>query len=131
MAAKWGIKLRTEFGNRLNGLNNQFLYPNEAICSKNGYYFLIYQPDGNLVIYERLKEGRVEHWSTKTSGKPAYQAIMQDDGNFVIYGNKDLKTSRIWASESRGNPKTFLQLEDRGNLVIYNNETPIWQSGPQ
>jgi WD40 repeat protein len=126
--ASWGIELHTEFGNRLNGINNQFLGINEAICSKNGYYFLTYQADGNLVIYERLKEGRAKRWSTNTSGKLAYRAIMQDDGNFVVYGNKDLKTSKIWASESRGNPQTYLQLEENGNLVIYNANKILWQS---
>ena len=44
---------------------------------------LMFQTDGNLVIYEY--NGRVR-WSTHTDHTIADSLIVQDDGNLVLYG---------------------------------------------
>lgn len=55
--------------------SNAFSYP----------YKLIYQTDGNLVLYHLNGSVPNPVWSTNTNGKPAWRVYMQDDGNFVVY----------------------------------------------
>ena len=55
----------------------------------NGRYRLVFQGDGNLVLYE----GGHPWWSTKTDRQPTTQCIMQTDGksgDLRIAGPRDL-----------------------------------------
>lgn len=105
-------------GDRLNP--GQTLIPGTQIGSPNGRYRLIYQTDGNLVLYGP----RRALWASDTNGRFPGVAIMQTDGNLVIYG---LRNEVIWSSGTWGNPDSFLIVQDDGNLVIYRPDgTPIW-----
>ena len=53
-----------------------------SISSTDGRYSLVYQGDGNLVLYGPA--GAM--WASNTDGKPVGSVIMQGDGNLVIYG---------------------------------------------
>ncbi len=88
----------------------------EAYYSSNQAYFLIFQSDGNLVIYG--PRGAV--WSVGPRGNGAV-CIMQSDGNLVIYNNG----SPTWWSDTHGNPGAYLVLTDTGNLVIYDRSGSI------
>jgi hypothetical protein len=107
-----------------NLMPNEDLIPNNAIYSKNKIYKLVYQDDGNLVIY---KNGQ-PIWATNTNNKGTGRAIMQGDGNLVIY---TLEGKPIWASNTSA-PKfngSRLVMQDDGNLVIYmTNGKPAWAS---
>jgi hypothetical protein len=73
--------------------------PGWSITSNNGHYMLVFQSDGNLVLYVQYR-GLVALWSTRTNGQPSKLLAMQvqDDGNVVIY----VGTTPIWATSTAG-----------------------------
>ncbi len=109
----------------LQGSINQSLIPNQYILSKNGEYGLIYQYDGNLVLYHHL--GQSDQKAIWASGEYSHTpgwAIMQPDGNLVTY---DDSNNPYWASGTNNNPGSWLQLGDDGTLkIINNNGDVIW-----
>jgi energy-coupling factor transporter ATP-binding protein EcfA2 len=112
---------------------NDFLQPGQAIISKNLKYLLVYQKDGNLVIFK--KKGMVPRWESSTTGST--RAMMRSDGNFVIYlkepveNNRD-ETNILWSTRTGGHPKAYIVMQEDGNLVIYDDDGdhkhPIWAS---
>ena len=90
------------------------LLPGQALTSSNGRYRLVYQVDGNLVLYDDVD--RTAPWSNGTAGTTAGQAVMQADGNFVVY---DAQLAGLWGSGTAGNSNAFLALQSDGNLVVY------------
>jgi len=90
------------------------LLPGQSLTSANGRYRLLYQSDGNLVLYDDA-EGTAT-WSSDTIEGGAGQAVMQGDGNFVLY---DAQGSPVWFTETGGNPNARLVLQIDGNLVVY------------
>ena len=96
------------------------LQAGQAITSANGRYKLIYQADGNLVLYA----GSAPLWASGTWGRGMGMAIMQADGNLVVYNGSH---QPLWASGTWGNAGSSLALQDDGNVVIYRpNHTPLW-----
>ena len=79
--------------------------------SSNGAYFLIFQGDGNLVLYG--PSGALWWSGTSNNGD---MCIMQPDGNLVIYANDGSPT---WHSGTFGNPGASLAVSDNGILSIY------------
>ena len=55
--------------------------PGASVLSQNGQYRLVYQTDGNLVLYDAA---RTPLWSTGTAGTSPGRVVMQNDGNLVI-----------------------------------------------
>jgi uncharacterized repeat protein (TIGR01451 family) len=97
------------------------LFPGSALSSPSGRFFLLYQLDGNLVLYDR---GIEPLWASGTLGVPTGQVIMQGDGNLVLY---DRAGRPAFATNTSGNPGAQLRLQDDGNLVIYTSHgVPIW-----
>ncbi|HEY3093064.1 MAG TPA: matrixin family metalloprotease [Vicinamibacterales bacterium] len=90
------------------------LLPGQSLTSPNRRFRLIYQGDGNLVLYDDVE--RSAPWSSGTAGLTTGQAVMQTDGNFVIY---DGSNQPRWMSgtASNANPRLVLQVD--GNLVVY------------
>jgi len=78
-------------------------------------YYLIYQTDGNLVLYERSADGDISKWESDTDGQEVGYVGMQNSGNLVI---SDGSTSTIWATFTGGYPGAVLALEDNGILNI-------------
>ncbi len=98
------------------------LLPGQALTSANGRYRLVYQTDGNLVLYD--DGDRVIPWASGTGGTAAGQAIMQHDGNFVVY---DAQLAGIWATGTAGGANARLVLQNDGNLVVYSaSGVPLW-----
>jgi predicted esterase len=92
----------------------EVLNPNQSITSANGRYTLIYQGDGNLVLYDNSSGKAL--WASNTAGRPAGVCIMQGDGNLVIY---TVTGEVLWASNTSGYPGSRLLLQNDGNVVIY------------
>jgi hypothetical protein len=89
-------------------VHDQYLYSGYAIWSADGTFFLQYQSDGNLVLYDYTRQW---HWATHTDGQTEGYAVMQGDGNFVVY---DAGGIARWASGTDGHPGAYLQLDNAG-----------------
>lgn len=100
----------------------QALAPNQWLVSPSGQYGLVYQYDGNLVLY---RSDGTPLWGSATVGTSPGAALMQLDGNFVIYTDGSVP---VWASmTSFGHPGAHLSVQDDGNVVIYDVDgTPLW-----
>ena len=94
---------------------------NSSLTSPNGTYRLVYQSDGNLVLYT----GSSPVWSTNTGASNASPAVLQGDGNFVIYNAAGIAR---WATNTAGQGRARLVLQNDGNLVLYrvSDNQPIW-----
>jgi hypothetical protein len=93
------------------------------LLSPNGRAQLVFQSDGNLVLYS----GAQVLWNSKTMGRGAVSAKIQPDGNFVL---SNAAGAPIWASgtnaPNRGD--VFLRLQDDGNLVLYLGAQALWST---
>lgn len=109
----FGSAQATERGTPLRTVNNApiFLYYNDSVISRDGRFRLVFQTDGNLVLYQ----GQSPLWSSETTptyfsisqpGGPntngpfvtnmvnyACVAVFQGDGNLVVYGATGLASS--------------------------------------
>lgn len=105
---------------------NESLAPGQQRTSVDGRFTLIYQADGNLVLYG--PGGYL--WATFTDGTIPSATWMQGDGNLVVYRydpglGQDVDA---WASNTGGSNGAYLVVQSDGNLVIYNGRWPIWSS---
>ncbi|WKB55313.1 hypothetical protein [Eleftheria terrae] len=100
------------------------LHPDGAITSADGRFSLVFQGDGNLVLYRnRIGQDRTALWSSGTHGKAAEVCLMQGDGNLVIYGPDG---EPVWDSATHGHPGARLVLQNDGNLVLYDGDAAVW-----
>lgn len=90
-----------------------------AIESPNKKYQLIYQADGNLVVYELLPTKKAL-WATGTKGASPGKVVMQTDGNLVVYKSDG---AAAWSSKTNGNAGAVLSMQDDNNLVVYRKDT--------
>lgn len=89
------------------------LSPGQYLLSPNRAYQLLYQGDGNLVLY---RGDGVALWSSGTTGLTPGHVTMQADGNLVIYGPGGVPQ---YVTGTSGNANAILTLQNDGNLVIY------------
>lgn len=78
----------------------------------NGLVRLVFQADGNLVLY--TKHGAAL-WASGTNGKGGSRVDFQADGNLVIYDGK----KAVWSSGSHDKGVVTLVAQTDGNLVLY------------
>ena len=90
------------------------LMPGQSLVSSSGRFRLVYQGDGNLVLYDDVQHAPV--WWTGTNGRSAGLLTMQGDGNLVIY---DASITPLWMSGTAANTNSRLVLQADGNLVVY------------
>lgn len=96
------------------------LLAGQSLWSSNNRYRLIYQGDGNLVLYDET--ARTAPWGSGTTS--AGQVVMQLDGNLVIY---DAQGAVQYASGTAGNQNAYVLVQNDGNVVIYSaSGQPIW-----
>jgi hypothetical protein len=90
------------------------------LYSPNHKYFLIFQGDGNLVLYAVGQPNRVVWAAGSNGGAGAY---FQVDGNLVVYRNMSDYTSPVWASGTGGQQSAAnvpqLRIFDDGRIVAY------------
>jgi hypothetical protein len=129
LAFKGGIALNIlTAGNALFGNQTQYL-------SNSGYY-LVMQPDCNLVMFQGSSlETSDQVWQTSTAGKGSDCWLrMQTNGNLVLYNATCSPPCAQWDSNSSmtGLPDRgfFVMLQNNGVLDIYNfqNDNPILYS---
>ena len=96
--------------------------PGQSLSSPDGRFRLLYQGDGNLVLYDDALQTPV--WWSGTNGRSAGLVGMQGDGNLVIY---DAAVTPLWMTGTATNASARLVLQSDGNLVVYTADgRPVW-----
>lgn len=90
------------------------LKSNQYVRSPSGKYRLVYQSDGNLVLYN----GSSALWSSVTYQYSTGKAVMQTDGNLVVY---DAGNVARFASHTSGNSGAYLAVTNLGTVAIYSS----------
>ncbi len=90
--------------------SGQGLYPGQGVFSTDGRFGLIYQGDGNLVLYA---PNGVPLWWTGVVGPPGV-TMMQTDGDLVILSNGTVG----WHTGTAGHPGAYMRVQSDGNLVM-------------
>ncbi|ATQ43215.1 hypothetical protein [Caulobacter mirabilis] len=107
---------------------HQYLPADHALHSPNGRFALVYQGDGNLVLYKNYpyNNDRKALWSIGKQTAPG-RALMQGDGNLVV---SDAFGGLVWASRTERNPGACLAVHDNGNVVVYSpaRNATIWST---
>lgn len=105
------------------------LRPGQGVFSCDERFYLVYQGDGNLVLYNWGASPRYPMWWTGTIGSPLV-AAMQVDGNVVIY---DATGRPVWYTNTGGHWGAYLVLQKNGNLVLHAPDGTVlwatWTSG--
>ncbi len=119
----------------IGSISNDTLYAGDMITSPSGQFTLIYQDDGNLVLYSAAPGNPLGRavWNSGTSGRGPGRCAMQADGNLVIYATKNTDQNPLWSSGTQGHANTHLYVQDDGNVVIYvgtpeHNGRGIWST---
>lgn len=105
-------------------LSGKKLNKGQFITSDDKRLKLVFQEDGNMVLYNQSTNQPL--WYTATAGTDASYAIMQADGNFVIYTNYN---KPLWASGTAGNGGAFLVVQNDGNMALYQGTNAVWATG--
>ncbi|WP_051035549.1 hypothetical protein, partial [Fischerella muscicola] len=107
--------------------SEEHLKPNDylEIDGPDGKYALIYQTDGNLVLYKNTGDSPETLWSTNTSGKSAGEARMQADGNFVVYTQSREVAWALFPEMPSGHENSTLVLDPYGNIGYKQNNQDI------
>ncbi|MBL8912345.1 MAG: DUF1588 domain-containing protein [Archangium sp.] len=104
--------------------SGQQLQPDASVMSADGTHRLVYQLDGNLVLY-RTTGGAA--WNSGTPGTSPGFVAMQADGNLVVY---DSAGAPQFHTMTHGNPGAQLYFEVGGRLLIISpNGTILWTGG--
>lgn len=90
--------------------SGEILYANQYKTSPNGAYYLIYQTDGNLVLYGPA--GAI--LATMTFGTPG-GTYMNPDGNVQVFNAGPVL---VWQSGTSGNPGAQLRVLDSGRVAL-------------
>lgn len=108
---------------------NVYLYPGSSIVSPSGVYTLIFQGDGNLVLYKSGQTKAV--WASgstlcsPTPYSPLYTRF-QPDGNLVVYSSIANTPTAQWDTNTQNHPDAVLKVQDDGNVVIYTGTVARW-----
>lgn len=93
------------------------LTPGQMLKSQSGCFILVFQGDGNVVIYPKsgFPQASAAIWNSQTVGRAATAFCMQGDGNLVLYNGN----TPIWNSGTQNNPGAYVILQGDANFVIY------------
>ncbi len=127
---------------------NTVFIKGQRYYSPDNRYCLIFQEDGNLVIYKFASARKYSPiWNAGTNGIAMKSCVFQEDGNLVLY---DYAGKARWAANggsidkgkngkgdkfySTGPDSHWMAIQNDGNLVIYvgkyrNTNDPRWSSG--
>ncbi|OPB92594.1 hypothetical protein [Elizabethkingia occulta] len=127
---KKSLSLLTAILFYINALSQSFtpgseLTRNTWYNSSNGAYSLVFENDGNLVVYD--SSGAIT-WNSETEGEGS-RTIFQRDGNLVIYNTED---NAVFSTDTNNKGATGLSLQNNGSLIIYDGRgRTLWTSQSQ
>jgi hypothetical protein len=95
----------------------------DSINSDNDEVTLMFQTDGNVVLYNNDTGEAL--WNTGTGGRTdATRFIMQSDGNLVLYAG----ATPLW-NAGIISPNAYLAVQDDHNLVVYSGSgAALWNT---
>ena len=105
-------------------------YGSQSWYSPNKRFMLIFQSDGNLVLYDQQNNNRAV-WNSGTGiGNSkctrSFRMSMQSDGNLVIYSQEryNPKATPLWQAHTvaNGGSSCSLHLSNEGELYVYHNQ---------
>ena len=102
---------------------NTVLKRNKLYYSPDKKHYLVFQGDGNLVIYRKAGTSSTAIWNTGTSGDSGAKAVFQKDGNLVVY---NFLNNAVWDSVSdwkKRNEKGWTEYLDF--TIGIDSESPI------
>lgn len=108
--------------------------PGQWVISPSSRYILIFQTDGNLVLYQVIGAPPLANssftafvmWATYTEGSGT-KFCVQTDSNLVVY---DANGNAPWSSGTVDCDAAYLAVQDDGNLVLYQSDgTVVWSTG--
>jgi hypothetical protein len=108
-------------------LNDEFLWPGDSRTSADGRFQLIYQNDGNFVLYGPSGAmWAINCWpGCSDIGPPGH--VHNQDGNLVVYNGYD---QVVWASNTGGWYGAGLTVQSDGNTVMYEPYgMALWETG--
>lgn len=99
---------------------------NKKYISPNGKYALIFESNGNLVVYHYNKTtGQAYNaiWTSRTAGNNSATCNFQSNGNLRI-----TTRATVWESRTSGKGGAYLYIMDDGELRIVSSDTSriIW-----
>ena len=126
---------------------NTSLVKNQKYYSADNRYYLIFQEDGNLVVYKTTNTPNKAIWQTGTHGIAMQKCVFQADCNLVLYDYKNKARWNSWtdatnkAYKKKGwakylpeikNSDVFIPadtnywmvLQNDGNMVVYGGNYP-------
>lgn len=107
-------------------VGGECMYPGDEIYSCHRCFKLVFQHDGNLVVYTTVPP--IRHiWHTETHGKGANRACMQTDGNFVLY---TASNSYVFHTNTHMWPGAYAEMQWDGQFSIYRDGVNRYHSGP-
>ena len=100
--------------------SGEHLFPGQEVWSPGSASRLIYQADGNLVVYS----SRGAIWHSATAGSSPGMLAMQGDGNLVLY---NAGGQPIWSSGTNTYPGAYVTLDDAGGFrVVSEQGVTVW-----
>jgi hypothetical protein len=101
-------------------------YAPDTTLLENELTRLVFQKDGNLVLYRGGGTQWDPLWASGTAGRYATKLVFQQDGNLVIYGSVLGREAPLWATNTAGHNVAKLALQDDCNLVLYDGAGKPW-----
>ncbi len=83
---------------------------------------LIFQTDGNLVVYDSKWNPR---WSSGTAGGLGHRVLFQLDGNLVV---NDASGRALWSSQTEGRGKTLIFQPNREFVILDEGDRAVWRT---
>ncbi len=103
------------------------LAANQYVISGDGRFKLIYQTDGNLVLY---MNGSTPLWASNTGGTSPGRASFDSYGRLNLFNGAG---NFVWTwtpGTATAGPYGFLAVQNDGNVVAYDaNGAAVWSTG--
>ncbi len=126
--------------------HNTSFVKNQRYYSEDNRYCMVFQEDGNLVVYKMTSQTSYKAiWNTHTNGKAVKSCVFQQDGNLVMYdytgkavwnSNTDARNRKLTYNDAAASMpwQSWMTLQNDGNLVVYGSYYPftdmvMWFSG--